>query len=227
MLEKRDNEFALALGRRVRDLRRKRGLSIGDLAAEIYVEAIEIEALERGESTSVTLVRRVSEAFGTSPDDLIGAVISKNYYSVFLSYGGPDEEVARALYENLRRRKVRCFFFPESAKLGQRLHRTMSDGVADYDRVVLICSQASLDRSGVQNEIEQVLIREAAEGGTELLVPITLDDHVFGAWRPIRCDLARQIRARVVADFRGVEPGTPQWLKQFGRVMRVLHRPTS
>ena len=55
-------------------------------------------------------------------------------------------------------------------------------------------------------------MREASEGGSEILIPVTLDDYVF-RWRPKRADLARQIRARVIADFRTAtsEPKLPEW----------------
>jgi hypothetical protein len=78
----------------------------------------------------------------------------------------------------------------------------MSQGVTDHDRVVLICSKDSLTRPGALNEIEQILAREAAEGGAELLIPITLDNYVYEDWKPERLDLGRQIRNRVIGDFR-------------------------
>ena len=65
----------------------------------------------------------------------------------------------------------------------------MHDAVGGYDRILLLCSERSLDRPGVLNEIEQLLVREADEGGAELLIPIAVDDYVFGDWQPQREDL--------------------------------------
>ena len=141
--------------------------------------------------------------------------------SVFISYGGPDDSFARRLYHALKAKGAEVFFFPESATPGEKLHRTMSQAVHDYDRVLLICSRASLVRPGVLNELEQVLSREAREGGTELLMPVLLDDFALAEWAPERADLARQVRDRVAADFR--ESSTEsEFTKQLERVVKAL-----
>ena len=147
---------------------------------------------------------------------------SEELHTVFLSYGGPDEEMARAVYQALTAKGADVFFFPESALPGQRLHRTMCDGIQDHDRVVLLCSGNSLLRAGVLNELEQVLAREAAEGGAELLIPIALDDYVYTAWAPARADLGRQVRNRVIADFRNKRPGTKEFDSAIERVVTAL-----
>jgi hypothetical protein len=40
------------------------------------------------------------------------------------------------------------------------------------------------------NELEQTLVREAREGGAELLIPVLLDDDVLAGWDPQWKDLA-------------------------------------
>lgn len=121
--------------------------------------------------------------------------------SVFISYGGPDEEIAGQISHALTKKGVRTWFFPRDAIPGEKLHRTMFNGVNDHDRILLVCSRASLSRPGVLNEIERVLEREGREGGTSRLLPITLDKHVFSDWAPSRPDLAQQLRDRVICDF--------------------------
>lgn len=130
-------------------------------------------------------------------------ILSRMMQSTFISYGHPDADFARKLYEALHANGVKVFFFPEHAVPGKRLHRVMREGVNQHDRVVLVCSQASLTRPGVLNEIEETLAREAREGGESYLLPIRLDDYVFSGWAPSRPDLAQAIRDRVVADFTG------------------------
>lgn len=122
--------------------------------------------------------------------------------STFISYGSPDSAFAKRLHEALSRNGVRAFLFERDAVPGERLSRMMNTGVNDYDRVVLICSKSALSRLGVRNEIQLSLDREAREGGSDRLIPITLDDYVFGDWWPERPDSARAIRDKVVADFR-------------------------
>lgn len=121
--------------------------------------------------------------------------------TLFISYGGPDENYASVINKFLTSHGVKTWFFPDDALPGQKLHRVMHDGVNNYDRVLLICSKDSLCRPGVLNELERVLEREAREGGKEILMPITLDDHVFENWAPDRPDLADQVRSRVTTRF--------------------------
>lgn len=63
----------------------------------------------------------------------------------------------------------------------------MREGINKHDRMILICSKHSLDRPGVLNEIEEVLAREAREGGTAYLIRIRLDDYLFR--QPLVADL--------------------------------------
>lgn len=122
--------------------------------------------------------------------------------STFLSYGGPDEAFAQKLNEALEQRGVKTFFFKDDALPGERLHRVMRKGVNDHDRTILICSEASLQRPGLLNELEEALAREARDGGRSYLIPVRLDDYVLTAWAPRNMDLAQTVRDRVIADFR-------------------------
>lgn len=139
--------------------------------------------------------RRLAAATRSTPD-------IDPYKSAFISYGGPDEHFAEKLYKALLEHGVHAYYFPESSTPGRRLHRTMSEAIHEYDVVISVCSEAAVTRPGWLNELEQTLAREAREGGSELLVPVLLDDHVLREWAPDKKDLARQLRDRVAADFR-------------------------
>jgi len=125
--------------------------------------------------------------------------------STFISYGAPDEKFAIALRDELHKNGVTTFLFRDNAIPGDKLHRMMRDGINKYDRVILICSKASLDRTGVLNEIEETLQREARDGGASYLIPIRLDDYVFTGWNPQNKDAAQAVRDRVVGDFRSAK----------------------
>lgn len=149
--------------------------------------------------------------------------------STFISYGGPDERFARKLYEALQSSGVTTFFFAEHAVPGKKLHRTMRQGVNSYDRVILICSKASLNRPGVLNEIEETLARESRDGGAEYLIPIRLDNYLFDGWNPPNRDVAQTIKDRVVADFRGAKTSQAKFDAQLIRLLAALkkNRPIS
>jgi hypothetical protein len=151
-------------------------------------------------------------------------VLSRMMQSTFISYGGPDAAFARKLYEALHENGVTAFFFPEHATPGKRLHRVMREGVNQHDRVVLICSEASLSRPGVLNEIEETLAREAREGGESYLIPVRLDDYVFTGWAPARPDLAQAIRDRVVADFTDALTDESRFNSALLRLLSALRR---
>ncbi len=123
------------------------------------------------------------------------------YQTVFISYGGTDSKAASRINSALKGKGVKTWYFPVDAQPGQKLHRVMHEGVNTHDKVLLICSKAALSRPGVLNELERVLEREAREGGSSVLIPITLDKHVYGDWAPSNPDVADQVRSRVITEF--------------------------
>ncbi|WP_437545631.1 toll/interleukin-1 receptor domain-containing protein [Sorangium sp. So ce367] len=152
--------------------------------------------------------------------------VFKMLQSTFISYGAPDESFARQLYEALHRNGVTTFFFPEHAEPGEKLHRMMRKGVNEHDRVILICSRHSLDRKGVLNELEEILAREARDGGASYLIPIRLDDYVFTGWKPRNADVAQAVRDRVVADFERAGTDEAKFHAGLQKLIRVLRKKT-
>jgi uncharacterized protein YjbI with pentapeptide repeats len=144
--------------------------------------------------------------------------------STFISYGKPDEGFAKKLNDALAARGVKTFFFKEHAVPGEKLHRMMRVGVNAHDRIIVICSEASLPRAGVLNEIEESLARESREGGMPSLIPVRLDDHVFSNWCPERPDLAQALRDRVIADFS--DHANPESFEsEIARLIKALKKP--
>lgn len=145
--------------------------------------------------------------------------------STFISYGSPDERFARKLYAALHRNGVRAFLFALHAVPGEKLHNLMRKGVNEHDRVILICSRASLDRKGVLNEIEETLAREARDGGASYLIPVRLDDYVLSEWKPVNSGAAQAVRDRVVADFTNAMADSKMFDEGVARLLNALSRP--
>lgn len=137
---------------------------------------------------------------------------------VFISYGAPDEKFAKAINQELNSVGINTFFFPKHATPGVKLHRIMHKEIDASDKVVMICSANSLNRNGILNELEEVLSKEAREGGKSILVPITIDDYVFNEWVPEYDGHATSVRDRVIADFRGAINSK----SKFKRAMSIL-----
>lgn len=119
-----------------------------------------------------------------------------DYLYVGLSYGGQDIQSATILNNYLLEKGVRTWFYPINGKAGEKLHRMMSEMISEVDRVILLCSESALYQTGVLNELEITLEREANEGGSSILIPVTIDDHVFKDWAPEKKDLAKRVRSR-------------------------------
>ncbi|MCX6231161.1 MAG: toll/interleukin-1 receptor domain-containing protein [Bacteroidetes bacterium] len=139
--------------------------------------------------------------------------------TLFISFGEPDKDIASRINATLKAKGVLTYFFPDDSMPGEKLHRVMSEGVSNYDKTLLICSKKSISRNGVLNEIERMLEREAKEGGTEIIIPITLDDYIFTEWNPKKKDIKQQITARVVRKL-----DDSNFDSEIDRVIKVLRK---
>lgn len=171
---------------------------------------------------SCVAIRQVIDIF-SGVNVLIDVVDeSEMHKTLFISYGGPDEEIVSNINNRIKAKGVKTWFFPDDALPGEKLHRMMHDGVNKHDRVLLVCSKTALIRPGVLNEIERVFEREAKEGGTDILIPITLDDFVYGDWAPERKDIADQVRARVITKIAADHKELLE--EQIGKVVSALRK---
>ena len=112
----------------------------------------------------------------------------------------------------------------ENTRLYVRFISTQGNGrnIAEFDRVIVVCSEHSLERPGVLYEIKQTLAREAAEGGSKLLIPLTIDQHLIAdAYAKAQPDIARELRKRVKAPFpnNGNDPAFPDALANLLRAL--------
>jgi TIR domain len=142
--------------------------------------------------------------------------------STFISYGAPDEHFARKLYNSLKAHQVITFFFPVSAKAGERVSEEVYRQIQAHDRVLLICSRQSLRRAGVLNEMRETFAREFRDGGAAYLLPIMLDDYVLKGWRKVEPELAERVGGRVIADFRGTRKNERAYAASVSRVLDAL-----
>lgn len=145
---------------------------------------------------------------------------SEMFETVFIAYGGEDEILATKLNESLKKKGINTWFFPEDALPGEKLHRAMHNGVNKYNRVIIICSESSLKRSGVLNEIEKVLEREAREGGAEILIPVRLDDYVFTDWNKKK-DIVQQVRDRVILKLKNDDPDFDKKVEKIIKALKL------
>ena len=124
------------------------------------------------------------------------------FYTCFISFTEADDAFSERLYNDLQAEGVRCWRRKEDAKWGTTLMRSIDEAVRLYDKLIVICSEQSLNAPAVIREIERALqkedelARQGQEG--EVLFPLRLDDYIFMGWQHHR---QADVTAKNVGDF--------------------------
>jgi hypothetical protein len=139
------------------------------------------------------------------------------FYSCFISYSTKDKAFAQRLYADLQNKGVRCWLFPEDAKWGETLWGEIDSSIKLHDKVVLVCSEDSLQRPAVLRELERSLQKEDRDR-KNVLFPIRLDDYIFDGWEHER---KADVVKKVVGDFRKWKDHDA-YQKSFDRLLRNL-----
>ncbi len=140
------------------------------------------------------------------------------FYSCFVSHSAKDQEFCDRLYADLQTKSVRCWYFPEDATWGKSVWGEIDRAVKVYDKLVVVCSEYSLNSGPVIREIERALQREDREK-REILFPIRIDDYLFDKWdHPRKADVI----AKVVGDFRDWKDHE-QYKKNFPKLLKALN----
>jgi hypothetical protein len=161
------------------------------------------------------------------PDDFIKYMRSLTgkalqFYSCFISYSDKDRDFVEHLYKDLQSNGVRTWYFPEDAKCGEYVWGEIDRAIKKYDKVVVVCSQNSLQSGPVLREIERALQREDREH-KNILFPITIDDYVFNEWKHARRDDVVSRVAGIFKDWR--DPSSYQ--KAFRKLLEGLQAESS
>lgn len=122
--------------------------------------------------------------------------------SCFISFAEPDDVFAEKLYRDLRNAGITCWRWKEDARWGKGQWSDLDLAIQLHDKLILVCSQHSLQSGPVLREVERALQREdelTRQGDPrDILFPITLDDHIFKWSHPREPDVA----AKWIGDFR-------------------------
>jgi hypothetical protein len=169
-----------------------------------------------------------SIAFFDADQRAIPAIVGLGhiYDTVFISYGGPDEAVARRLNQALLKAGVETYYYPEHALPGRMIDDEMRRGVTAHDRVLLICSSSSAQRPGWIFELREALAREAIDGHGKVLLAVAIDNGLWTPWAPEAEPLREPLLKRNVADFRGALDDQEKFDNMVGRVLSGLRRNT-
>lgn len=203
-----------------RDLSQVKGL---ETATHIAPSSIGVDTVYKSQGNIPEVFLRkagVPEDFITYMRSLTAQPIQ--FYTCFISFTEADDAFSERLYNDLQMKGVRCWRWKEDAKWGKTLMRSIDEAVRLYDKLIVICSEQSLNAPAVIREIERALQKEddLARQGKEgaVLSPIRLDDYIFTGWTHHR---KADVTAKTAGDFR-------QWKchddyqKAFDRLLRDL-----
>ncbi|HJT55771.1 MAG TPA: toll/interleukin-1 receptor domain-containing protein [Ktedonobacteraceae bacterium] len=158
----------------------------------------------------------VPDSFLTYMRSLIGKPIE--YFTCFISHSSKDQRFCNRLYADLRAKRVRTWYFPEDATWGKPVWREIDRSIKLYDKLVVVCSQHSLQSGPVLREIERALQREDREG-THILFPIRIDNYLFQEWEHER---KADVLSKVVGDFRGWNRNAEKYETAFTKFLKAL-----
>jgi hypothetical protein len=140
------------------------------------------------------------------------------FYSCFISHSSKDKRFCDRLYADFRAKDVQAYYFPKNARWGETVWGEIDRSIEDYDKVVVICSENSLQSGPVLREIERALQREDREG-KNILLPIRIDDYIFDRWEhPRKADVV----SKVVGDFRGWDQDAAKYDAAFKTLLKML-----
>ena len=134
--------------------------------------------------------------------------------SCFISYSTKDGACARTLRIELLEKGINAWLFEEDADWGRPVWTEIDNSIRMHDRVIVICSEQSLQSFPVLREIERALQREDSER-RDVLFPVRIDDYIFEKWQhPRKADVV----SKVIGDFRSWED--PQTIQR--GILRLL-----
>lgn len=150
--------------------------------------------------------------------------LGRSYDRVFISYGGPDQAIAERFNHALQNVGVETFFYPEDSIPGRAIDEEMRDGIAGYDRILLLCSQSSPLRAGWRFELLRAMERENQQGKEAVLIPVAIDGGLWEPWPEDLEPVKQRLLGRTVADFRGALEDPVRFNDQLARVLITLRK---
>ena len=157
------------------------------------------------------------------------------FYSCFISYAHTQDAFAEKLHNDLEAQGVSCWKDSHDMAGGQAYRTQIVRAIRNNAKLIVICSEASVQREGVIEEIIAAMNRER-ETHTQKLFPLRLDNFIIsrdildiadakmdegGVWTE---DWVRYVRAFHIPDFSQWEDEAA-YQKEFAKLLRDLQQP--
>jgi len=181
-----------------------RGCGLSDI--QIEVAKLHNPILSQDQITEIT--KKIQNT-------LVGGVVG--YHSSYISYASEDQVFAEKIYNDFQEKGVRCWFYPEDMRIGDKIRSTIDRSIQSHDKVLLILSEYSINSNWVEKEVETALEEENKRNQT-VLFPIRLDQAIIETNQAWAADIRR---TRNIGDFtRWKDQGAYQ--AAFERLLRDL-----
>lgn len=123
-------------------------------------------------------------------------------YPAFLSHSWADKEFVHKLYNALTENGVTIWLDEKKMKPGDNIHDSITEGIKYYDKLILVCSENSLNSWWVEKELEKVYEKEREmqkKRGKKfrLVIPIRIDDQILDCKEGI----LTTVRNSMIGDF--------------------------
>jgi hypothetical protein len=147
------------------------------------------------------------------------------FYSCFISYSHNDKAFARRIEDYLQNHGIRCWLDEKKLIPGDDMNVEIDSAIRQWDKVLLCCSQSSLNSWWVDKEMRKALKKEESiykERGHQVLViiPLNIDNSMFD---PVWNDWKKQhLTDRMAADFTEWEKDCAKFEEQIERVIHAL-----
>ena len=139
------------------------------------------------------------------------------FYSCFISYSHTDKLFSHRLHDQLQARGIRCWLDEHDLKPGDRILDVVNDAIRLHDKILLRCSEASLNSWWVKDEIRKAQERERRDG-CDIIIPLLVGRYLLDGWED---GLAADLRSRLAADFTGWEKDNSKFEEQFEWVVKA------
>jgi len=148
-------------------------------------------------------------------------------FSCCISYSQTDKSFAKRLFDTLQGRNIRCWLDEKGmVRAGAILEQAPVDrGLRIWDKILLCCSKNSLSSGWVDDEIDAAVekeeqLRNQRGRNTLVLIPLDLDGHLRS--EQLQSSKVRQLRSRMVADFRGWNRSHERFESEVKRITLAL-----
>ena len=143
------------------------------------------------------------------------------YCSCFVCYGKPDLDFATKLAKDLTARGVSCWLHAMDATPGQRTWPEIIRKIHEAEKMIVLCSAATLVRDGALKEVEEQIDKDPNK-----MIPVSLDDiwkeDGFAVKRDKR-DLKPSLLDKNYADFSS----SSQYHQSLNKLLNGLKRGSS